>query len=362
MPKISRVNKLPTATRPGRPKAEPPKLEEYMCSRCGKKYKRQKGNFPASQSELYRGWGGYLSVCNHCVDELYNHYRAVLGDHEKAMQRMCEKFDIYWNPNIYKAIDKANTSNSRIRQYIGRTFIVHYIGKTFDDTIDEQGIALSQPMVESATAEEDVESVADDGEANEYIVDPKVVVFWGPGFNEEAYMELEMRFSRWTKDLPKPLPIVDEALYKQICIQEYAINRNIAAGKDIERGQNALNSLLSSLNVKPNQKKESESPDLESTPLGVWAKRWEDNRPIPEDDVPEPSLIKYITTWFFGHLGKAFNLRNVNSKLYDDAMDKYRVTKPEYEGEDDDEVLVDIFGEGGDGAADTVAVKIDDQS
>lgn len=248
------------------------------------------------------------------------------------------------------------------RQYIGRTFIVHYIGKTFDDTIDEQGIALSQPMVESATAEEDVESVADDGEANEYIVDPKVVVFWGPGFNEEAYMELEMRFSRWTKDLPKPLPIVDEALYKQICIQEYAINRNIAAGKDIERGQNALNSLLSSLNVKPNQKKESESPDLESTPLGVWAKRWEDNRPIPEDDVPEPSLIKYITTWFFGHLGKAFNLRNINSKLYDDAMDKYRVTKPEYEGEDDDEVLVDIFGEGGDGAADTVAVKINDQS
>lgn len=144
--------------------------------------------------------------------------------------------------------------------------------------------------------------------------------------------------------MPKPLPIVEESLYKQICIQEAQINRKASVGQDVEKGQSALNNLLSSLNVKPNQKRDDESSDLETTPLGVWAKRWEDNRPIPDSDVPEPKLIKYISVWFLGHLAKSFGLKNLNSQLYEDEMNKYRVTKPEYEGDEDDELLVDLFG------------------
>ena len=39
--------------------------------------------------------------------------------------------------------------------------------------------------------------------------------------------------------------------------------------------------------------------------------------------------------------------KNSYSRMYEEAMDKYRVRKPEYAGEDDDTILEDIFG--GDG-------------
>ena len=100
---------------------------------------------------------------------------------------------------------------------------------------------------------------------------------------------------------------------------------------------------MSSLNVKPNQKSD-ESSELESTPLGVWAKRWEDKRPIPDydDEIQEPKIIKYISVWLLGHLAKALGLKNMYSQVYEDEIAKYRVEKPEYEEEDDDQLIADI--------------------
>ena len=114
-----------------------------------------------------------------------------------------------------------------------------------------------------------------------------------------------------------------------------------------------MNNLLGSLSIKPIQKKEDDDAlGIDSTPLGVWAKRWEDKRPIPEDD-PEMKdsygIIKYISTWLLGHLGKMLNIKTINTKLYEDEIAKLRVDRPEYEGEDDETVFNDYFGnDGGD--------------
>jgi hypothetical protein len=37
-------------------------------------------------------------------------------------------------------------------------------------------------------------------------------------------------------------------------------------------------------------------------------------------------------------------LKNSYTKAYEEAMEKYRVKRPEYEDEDDDTVLNDVFG------------------
>lgn len=341
MPKISKISKKTASTKPGGPPPERPKLDKYICSRCGKIYKVQKSNFPASQSPLY-SYNGYLPVCNHCVDNLYDHYKEVLGSGQAAMERICMKFDIYWNPDIYGMINKINTSASRVKQYISKTFLVRYIGKSYDDTLDEQDRLPGPVTMDDALRPEG--SDVEDGETKKRPkVSPETVMFWGAGFDEDMYHELDMRYERWTKDLPKPLPIVEESLYKQICLQEAQINRKAALGQDVEKGQSALNSLLSSLNVKPNQKSD-ESSELESTPLGVWAKRWEDKRPIPDydDEIQEPKIIKYISVWLLGHLAKALGLKNMYSQVYEDEIAKYRVEKPEYEEEDDDQLIADI--------------------
>ena len=350
MPKISKASRIPSkSTKPGSPPPEKEKIDKYICTRCGKIYVRQKSNFPASQSPLYKGGGGYTTVCYHCMDNLYDHYKEVLGNGKKAMERICMKFDMYWNPSLYDMINKMNTSSSRVRQYISKTFLIKYIGKSYDDTLDEQHVhSLPVELVEDDDGEEEI--VEATGQKSD--VDVETIMFWGIGFDAPTYKELDMRYERWTKDLPKPLPIVDESLYKQICIQEMMINRNIAANKDIEKGQSALSGLLGSLNVKPSQQKEEKGTesDLATTPIGVWAKRWEDKRPIPEykDEISEPNIVKYITTWFYGHIAKALGLKNMYSQVYEDEIAKYRVKKPEFDDDENDDVVIEDLVHGGD--------------
>lgn len=329
--------------------------DRFVCSRCGEVFKRQKGFFPTSVSPLHKGNGGYMTICNNCLDALYDHYRDTLGDDRAAIERMCLKLDIYWNPAIMDTLNAVNTTTSRIRQYLGKSHMLKYNGRTYDDTLDEQANSAA-----TAIATVSLDDIIDDGGedagdlSRDLSVDKTTVLFWGAGFSEADYHELNLRYDRWTRGLQAPLDTAEEALYKQVCIQELQINRNIAAGKPIEQGQNALNNLLSSLNMKPSQKKDTdEDKEFESTPLGVWAKRWEDERPIPEyedDAKDEPGLIKYITTWFFGHCAKALGLRNMYSQVYEDEIEKYRIARPEFENEDDDAVIADIVDSGGDGS------------
>ena len=81
-------------------------------------------------------------------------------------------------------------------------------------------------------------------------------------------------------------------------------------------------------------------------PLGVGIQKWEYNRPLPETkkslcDVS--GTVKNITTWFLGHACKMVGLRNSYCKLYEDAMNELRVKHPEYDEEDDDTLLSDLF-------------------
>lgn len=332
-------------------------IDKFRCTRCGAIHKKQRGNFPISHSPLFKMNGGFLPICNKCLDELFDHYREALGDGQEAVRRLCMKFDIYWSPEIYAITYKSSTSVSRIRSYIAKTNLIKYIEKTYDDTLDEE---VTRTTVEDARQMED-----------EYGVDPSVmnrpmaapgevklpsketILFWGSGFKPEFYHELELRYDRWTKGLKKPIDRATEALYKQICIAEATVNKNIMMGKNIESSQEMLNKLLGSLNLKPNQKEDASG--IDQTPMGVWIRRWEEKRPVPQDDPElkdEHGIIKYISVWMYGHLCKTLGIKNAYSKLYEDEIAKYRVQKPEFNGEDDEDVFNAVFG-GDDGGDDT---------
>ena len=344
MPKVSKVR--PVSTRPG--DAPPPKevLDKFLCTRCGKIFKQQRYNFPASRSPLYIKNGGYLPICSNCAEELLAHYKHALGDEASAMRRMCMKFDMYWNPDIYAMVSKANTSNSRFKGYISKMYLVKYAGKTFDDTLDEEGLA-GTPVIRVVDDCED-NNAADDIPT----VSAATVAFWGTGFSPEIYAELDARYDRWTRNLPMPIDNAAETLYRQICILEVTISRNAAAGKPIETTVNALNNLLGSANLKPVQKKQEENldTDFENMPFGVGIRMCENSRPIPK---PNPELedvdgiIRYITIWFLGHLCKMLGIRNTYCKLYEDEMARLKVERLENDEDDDEGAFNDIFGDGG---------------
>lgn len=311
--------------------------QKFYCCRCGKSFSRKKGYFPVSHSPMYRGTG-YLPFCVDCIDDMYEEYCQELGGKE-AMRRMCMKLDLYWSESIYEMVERTSGTNSRIRNYIGKTNIVRFIDKTFDDTLREEAKAdKSEPIYQAAPSGEC------SCEPDE--IDQKVIDFWGAGYAKDFYDELERRYAGWTENIPTITP-TERSLYRQICLLETIISRDAAQGKQINNNVNALNTLLGSMNLKPAQQKGEADAELEKMPLGVGIQKWEYSRPLPETPKEKRDVrdtIKNITTWYLGHACKMVGLRNSYTKMYEDAMEELRVKHPEYDEEDDDSVLNDIFG------------------
>ena len=179
-------------------------------------------------------------------------------------------------------------------------------------------------------------------------------MFWGSGLTPEIYQDLNLRYQRWPRELTKPLGDAPEGLYKQLCLAEVNVNQNMALGKSTEASQKIIADILVKLGISPDQQVEEDtSLDADDTPMGVWVKRWEDKRPLPEPEEDEDmkdsaGIIRYINTWFLGHAGKMLGIKNIHTQMYEDAIAKYRIERPEYADEDDDDFLIDLFGEDGD--------------
>ena len=322
-----------------------------ICTKCGTAFSRRKGYFPVSYAILHKGIG-HIPICRDCIDSMYNSYLSQCNNAADAVRQMCRKLDLYWHEDIFRNVECKSTTRSMMTQYIAKTTSIKYAGKSYDDTLSEEGSLWNFGQT---LGQEDVLSLEDDvqnssGDADDtQEVSEDIIAFWGSGYTPAMYEELERRRLYWMSRLPQDIEIDigTEVIIKQICSLEMDINRALAAGRAVDKSINALNSLLGSGNFKPTQKKEDTDANMDTTPFGVWIRKWENQRPIPEPD-PElkdvDGIIKYIDIWFRGHLAKMLNIKNSYSKLYEDEMAKIRVDHPEYEDEDDETLFNDIFG------------------
>lgn len=317
-----------------------------VCRRCGRAYGRLKGYFPVSYSALYKGTG-YLAYCRECVDEMYALYLAECKDSKMAVRQMCRKLDLYWNEKIYESVDKKNATRSIMTGYIAKTNAVKQAGKSYDDTLREENALWVTP---SAYSDEDNIVATAIATEEEIEVPDEVTIFWGPGYTASMYMELEKRRAYWMSRYPEgtELDIGTEALIRQICSLEIDINKARMEGKPIDKYVNSLNTVLGSANLRPTQKKEEVDADLEKMPLGVGIQKWENYRPLPatpKEKKDVNGVIKNITTWYLGHACKMAGIKNHYSKMYEDAMARYRVERPDLDEEDDETVLDIILGD-----------------
>lgn len=319
-----------------------------ICSKCGKSYGRRKGYFPVNYGLLYKGIG-YVSVCKDCIDTMYNSYLSQCNSAKDAVRQMCRKLDLYWNDKVYEVVERKNTTRTMMTSYIAKINTVSYSGKSYDDTLAEEGM-LWNWGVTSATEEPHVQVVEEVHQNYETPEIPdEVIAFWGTGYTPEMYIDLEQRRSYWMSRFPEDyeLDIGTEAIIRQICSLELDINRDRAAGRAVDKSVNALNTLLGSASLKPTQKKADDTDSsIDKTPLGVWAQRLEYKRPIKEVD-PElqdvDGIVRYISIWYLGHLCKMLGIKNTYCKLYEEEIAKMRVEHPEYEDEDDEAMFNDIF-------------------
>lgn len=335
------------------------------CFRCGKQFLQRKGNFYISYTPMNKGVG-YLPYCKSCVESMFNSYYATCGDMKLAVRQMCRKLDAYWNESIYNVIFKKNTGRSIMAAYLQRVNTGACIGRCFDNTLTDTNslwsdvLQLSKASLDEESEEEKIDDKGEDiaDEPSEGIVIPdEVINYWGNGYDPETYLALEKQKINWTNGYQGSENIEPdvEALIKQICFMEVDINKARAAGKSIDKLVPILNNLLSSLNSKTKRKR-TDDTELENTPLGVWLYRYENERPLPEvsEDLKDVNgLKKYIFTWL-GHICKMVGLKNGYTKMYEREIERLRVQRPEYDDEDDESLLMDVFGESSESDEDNI--------
>lgn len=315
-----------------------------QCRKCGSAYGRLKGNFPVSYAQLYKGQG-YMPYCRECVDGMYDAYYALCKDSRAAVRQMCRKLDLYWDESVYQYAELRAANRSMMTAYIARSNSVSYAGKSYDDTLIEEN-ALWSGL--TTNVEKAIEIDDDPIKDIQLEADPELADFWGADYSPEFLIRLDKRYKKWTKDQGELEP-GSVSLFKHICILEETIATDSAAGRPVDKNVNTLNSLLGSLNLKPAQKKDdSANGAVDSSPMGVWIRRFENERPIPEVD-PElrdvDKIVHYIQVFFLGHLAKMLGKTTVYSKMYEKEIARLRVEDPALSGEyeDDEEFFENRF-------------------
>lgn len=319
--------------------------ESVICFKCGSKFSKRRGNFQSNYGESYKGLG-YLHICKNCIDSMYETYFNQVKDQKKAVRQVCRKLDLFWNESVYNLTSLKSSSRSIMSRYITKINSLNYAGKSYDDTLIAEGSLWR-------FTDEDI-SMQGESEAGDLLTSTAsqtpedIVTFWGSGYSDDMYRELEQRRQYWMSRFPKgvELDVGTEALIRQICSLELDINRDRFAGKPIDKSVNALNNLLGSANLKPTQLKNEPDNAYDKTPYGVWIRKLETQRPVSEtsEELKDvDGIVRYISIWFLGHLCKMLGIKNTYCKLYEEEIEKMRVEHPEYEDEDDETMFNDIF-------------------
>ena len=332
--------------------------DRAVCFRCGTAYGRRKGNFPVNYGLLYKGVG-HLPVCKTCVDALYDGYLAQCKDARLAVRQMCRKLDLFWSDKVFDVVSKTSSTKTMMTQYLAKINTVTYAGKSYDDTLSNEGTLWSFDAVSSsdeavpAQTRRITEDISESEKVSIEDIPEDVIEFWGTGYEDDPnmYVLLEQRRKYWVDNLPEgtTLDISTKAVIRQICFLELDINRDRAAGKNVEKSVATLTSVINSSVLKPAQKKSDDiDAATQNTPMGMWLYRYENERPLPEvdDDLKDVNgILKYVFIWL-GHVCKMLNKKNGFSRLYEEEMRKWRIEKPEFDDEDDDEFLEDVLSSG----------------
>lgn len=143
--------------------------EKYVCCECGEELLITK--FYKSSSGFFAGIG-HLPICKDCFVREFKKYKIEYMNPQRAMQRLCMAFDIYFDADLFDSTI-GKDDDALVGNYIKKTSLGQYKARTFDSTIDEGFYFTGEKSnIGLAKAEE---------ETAEEQVDPKLIQKWGEG-------------------------------------------------------------------------------------------------------------------------------------------------------------------------------------
>lgn len=313
--------------------------EKYICFNCNKEFVIT--NFYSTYSSFYKT-ANKLPYCKQCVERFYQQYyekytnEGCLTPELNAVKRICMAMDIYFSMKIFNAsmnkIKQDKINISPMGQYMKTIQLSQYRNKSYDNTIlDEE---------QENSAMNFISKVSD-----EITVDQNTIDFFGSGFSNDDYKYLKREYDDWTARHECNTKVQEE-VFKRIAFKQLEILKATRRGEDTKNLDATFQSLLETGKLQPKQNTGSATADNQT--FGTLIDKWENERPLPEIDEELKDVDKigyYIDVFFRGHLSKMMGLKNGLSNLYSKFMKKYTVQKPEYNDEENSEILFDtIFG------------------
>lgn len=86
----------------------------HLCSRC-ERMKSEKAFYSVKNNRIYPK--GRLPICKKCINDLYFFFAEEYEDAYKAMRKICQLFDIYYDSDIVEACE---WSDSIVGLYISK--------------------------------------------------------------------------------------------------------------------------------------------------------------------------------------------------------------------------------------------------
>lgn len=307
------------------------------CFNC--KSEHNEKEFYSSNSKFFSSTGK-IPYCKKCINEFYQYYcdkyemENYVFPEKKAVKRICMVFDIYYSDKVFDSAIKElkrMPNMSVISSYMKVVHLSQHGDKSYDTTLQ----AEEQDGVTEAYA----------NIKNNKKVDAKTVKFFGSGFSDDDYEFLQEQYDDWTTRHECQTKSQEE-VFKRICFKQLEILKATRRGEDTKNLDATFQSLLETAKLQPKQNTKDAVSDAQV--FGTLIDKWENTRPLPDIDEQLKDVDKiglYIDVFFRGHLSKMMGIKNAFSNLYTKFIEKYTVNKPEYDTDDNSEVIFDaIFG------------------
>lgn len=345
----------------GRPRKDTDSTSVLKCICCGEEKRASDENrstendFYKSHSKIHSGCNMFIPICKDCLESFYNEYfekyekeieesedidADSLEDYyveKKVIKRLCMMNDIYYDDSLFESALKHSNKNTMFSAYMKIVNLIQNKKKTYDTTLMNE---------EKAIADEDKSVIVCDDAKNLKRVNKKTIRFFGEGLKDEKdYEFLQEQYDDWTARHECKTKAQEE-VFKQICFTQLELMKAARSGQDTKDLTATFQKLLETANLQPKQNHSDTTSETQT--FGTLIDKWENTRPLPDIDEELKDVDKiglYIDVFFKGHLSKMMGLKNGFSNLYTKFMNKLTVNKPEYNSDDNSEVIFDaIFG------------------
>lgn len=296
---------------------------------------------PADKFYVSSKWkSGVIPTCRECLNKIALGFNEKTEKTNETEETFKEALRIAKLPFLRKEYNSAvatlqDTTNGARRI------------STFQQYM---GVIQSLPQYKDMRWEDGDFEAAEEVEEEKEIILPKekkktAVKRFGAGYTDGEYAYLENEYEDWISRYTCENK-AQEILFSRICCKELEIHKAELNGEDTKDLDKTLQELMSSLNIKPNQK---DAKGLaEAKTFGQLIEMWEEEQPIPEpeDEFKDCDGIgHYIRTWFAGWLGKAVGITNAFTQECEEEISKYEV-QPASAAEEkfSEEIYESIFG------------------